>query len=79
MTPEEVMKHHNGQVVGGRIQARVKNKAVIIARPGAEGFEFTPEGQLLANELRKKAKAEAPAPKAPAKKSTTSTKSRKAS
>jgi hypothetical protein len=55
----DLMARLNGEIVGHRIRAVIDGKIVILARLNGADWEYTPEGQELANKHSNEAAAEA--------------------
>ena len=60
----DLMARLNGEIVGHRIRAVIDGKIVILARLNGADWEYTPEGQELANQHSNEVAAEAKAPRA---------------
>ena len=60
----DLMARLNGEIVGHRIRAVIDGKIVILARLNGAEWEYTPEGQELANQHSNEVAAEAKAPRA---------------
>ena len=59
----DLMARLNGEIVGHRIRAVIDGKIVILARMNGADWEYTPEGQELANQHSNEVAAEAKAPR----------------
>ena len=55
----DLMARLNGEIVGHRIRAVIDGKIVILARLNGAEWEYTPEGQELANKHSNEAAVEA--------------------
>jgi hypothetical protein len=64
MNAIDLMTRLNGEVLGHKIRAVVDGKIVILARMNGAEWEYTPEGQELANKHSNEVAAEVKAPRA---------------
>ena len=60
----DLLTRLNGEVLSNKARAVVDGKIVILARLNGADWEYTPEGQELANKHSNEAAAEAKAPRA---------------
>lgn len=60
----DLLTRLNGEVLSNKARAMVDGKIVILARMNGADWEYTPEGQELANQHSNEAAAEAKAPRA---------------
>jgi len=63
MNAIELMARLSGEVLGHKIRAVVDGKTVVLARMVGADWEYTPEGQELANKHSNEVAAEAKAPR----------------
>lgn len=59
MNALELMSRLNGEVLSNKVRAVVDGKVVVLARMNGAEWEYTPEGQELANAHSNQAVAEA--------------------
>ena len=60
----DLLARLNGEILSNKARAMVDGKIVILARMNGADWEYTPEGQELANAHSNEAVAEAKAPRA---------------
>jgi hypothetical protein len=64
MTVIELMARLNGEVLGHKIRAVIGGEIVVVARMNGADWEYTPEGQTLADKHSNEVVAEVKAPRA---------------